>query len=330
MSHSQISLKTSWGDTIYGNAWTIETPIANIVIANGMGEYSYRYNEFANYLNSLGYNVYAVDQPGHGLNVTVPETPVLGLGVWPDNGFKLACSYLYELITQVRLSMKPVILFGHSMGSFVSQRYYQRFNATIDGLILCGSSYNNLTFKASRKLVRIMSTFVKGDRRLRPSNFFANMQTKSFNKGFKNYSDGYKTKNKWLSANEENVKAFDADPLCGFACSFNFYYNLFNGLKPTFQKRRVLDITHKVKILLIAGDKDPVGSKGKGVLKLEKFYKEAGQDVKAILYKGLRHEILNEDEESKQKIYKDIAAFIPECIAKAKEEAQLEEHKKAK
>ncbi len=33
---------------------------------------------------------YAVDQPGHGLNVTVPETPVLGLGVWPDNGFKLA------------------------------------------------------------------------------------------------------------------------------------------------------------------------------------------------------------------------------------------------
>ena len=100
---------------------------------------------------------------------------------------------------------------------------------------------------------------------------------------------------------------------------------MFNGLKPTFQKRRVLDITHKVKILLIAGDKDPVGSKGKGVLKLEKFYKEAGQDVK-----GLRHEILNEDEESKQKIYKDIAAFIPECIAKAKEEAQLEEHKKAK
>lgn len=77
MSHSQISLKTSWGDTIYGNAWTIETPIANIVIAHGMGEYSYRYNEFANYLNSLGYNVYAVDQPGHGLNVTVPETPVV-------------------------------------------------------------------------------------------------------------------------------------------------------------------------------------------------------------------------------------------------------------
>ena len=38
MSHSQISLKTSWGDTIYGNAWTIETPIANIVIAHGMGE----------------------------------------------------------------------------------------------------------------------------------------------------------------------------------------------------------------------------------------------------------------------------------------------------
>lgn len=327
MSHSQISLKMASGETIYGNRWTLdddEKVIANVVLVHGMAEHSMRYDEFAKYLNSIGINVYAVDQPGHGLNVTVPETPEYGLGVWPDNGFKLATSYIYELVSQVRLSMKPTILVGHSLGSFVSQRYYQRFNATIDGLVLCGSNANCFTFNASRRVAKIMKVFIKKDHRERPSKFFDRMQTLAYNKA-PQFPDHYKTNNRWLSANEENVKAYDNDPLCGFTCSFNFYFNLFNGLKPTFQKNRVKEILHPVKILLVAGTKDPVGRNGKGVKKLEKFYKSAGQDVRTILYEGMRHEILNETE--KQKVYEDIGAFIKEAVEATVKHENEAQHK---
>ena len=35
-------------------------------IIHGMGEHALRYNEFAAYLNGLGFTVYAMDQRGHG------------------------------------------------------------------------------------------------------------------------------------------------------------------------------------------------------------------------------------------------------------------------
>lgn len=327
MAHSEIKIETSWGETIYGNAWVVDeknSPIANIVIAHGMGEYSFRYDPFARFLNTLGYNVYAVDQPGHGLNVTATKTPKYGLGVWPNNGFKTAINYLHELIVNVRLNMLPTILLGHSMGSFVSQRYYQRFPGTLDGLVLSGSSANNFSFVMGRAVSRIMNRFSNDQKRKAPSNFFKKQQTRKFNRGFKAFPDGYHSENRWLSANEANVQAFDKDPLCGFVCSFNFYFNLFGGLKPTFQIKRVKEIKHPVPILLVSGAEDPVGSKGKGVRKLEKFYRDGGQTVYCKLYPGMRHEILNEVE--CQTVYNDIADHIALCVARKGEEQRGEEH----
>ncbi len=317
MAHSQIKIQAGWGDTIYGNAWTVDdkniTPKANVVIAHGMGEHSFRYDKLAQYLNKEGYNVYAVDQPGHGLNVTCPEKPKLGLGVWPNSGFKLAINYLHELIIYVRLNMLPTILLGHSMGSFVSQRYYQRYSDTLDGLILSGSSANNSTFVMGRVASKIMNKFMSERKKMAPSKFFKNNQIRKFNRKFKAFPDGYKSANRWLSANEENVQAFDKDPLCGFTCSFSFYFNLFNGLKPTFQIKRVKEISKPVPILLIAGKDDPVGSYGKGVKKLQKFYTKGKQSAEIKLYDGYRHEIINETGAEKT-VFVDISSHVNKCI----------------
>jgi len=327
MAHTQIMIKTTRGDTIYGNAWTVDSKkaVANVVIAHGMAEYSFRYDKLAQYLNEQGFNVFAVDQPGHGLNVTAPTNPQYGLGVWPNNGFKLAISYLYELIVHVRLNMLPTILLGHSMGSFVSQRYLQRYSDTIDGLILSGSSAKNMTFVMGRMASKIMNKFMKDKKKRAPSNFFKNSQLRKFNRKFGAFPDGYKSKNRWISANEENVQQFDKDPLCGFTCSFSFYYNLFNGLKPTFQLSRVKAITNNVPILLIAGDKDPVGSFGKGVKKLKDFYTKGGQNVQMKLYPGMRHEIINEVDAEKL-VFPDIKNHVMLCVEANKEKHQKEKH----
>lgn len=321
-----IKLKTQDGKYIYGNAWKVEgqESKANIVISHGMCEYSARYDEFAKFLNSQGYDVYAVDQPGHGLNVTAVENPDLGLGVWPSSGFKLAIEYLNTLITQVNLTMKPVILIGHSMGSIISQRYFQRFSQSIDGLVLVGSTANQSSFVFARFISKIMNKFMKRANKVKPCKFFCNAQLRAFNRGVKPFEDGYKSPNRFVSFNEENVKAYDTDPLCGFVPSFNFYYNLFGGMKPTWQVKRVSQIEKKFPILLCSGKNDTFSKNGKKVVKLQKFYEKGGVTAEMHLYDNARHEVLNESEEVKALIYNDIVNY---CNLRVEETLKLKEEK---
>ena len=60
-----------------------------------------------------------------------------------------------------------------------------------------------------------------------------------------------------------------------------------------------------------AGSDDPVGAFGKNVIRVYEKYKDAGiKDVSIHLYKGDRHEILNEVD--RQNVYQDILAWIEE------------------
>ena len=62
---------------------------------------------------------------------------------------------------------------------------------------------------------------------------------------------------------------------------------------------------------LTAGSDDPVGAFGKNVIRVYEKYKDAGiKDVSIHLYKGDRHEILNEVD--RQNVYQDILAWIEE------------------
>ena len=67
----------------------------------------------------------------------------------------------------------------------------------------------------------------------------------------------------------------------------------------------------ELKILLIAGDKDPVIQSNKHFKQLEEFLNQIGyKNTRSKLYPDLRHEILNEKEY--EAIYKDILEFIDE------------------
>ena len=64
-------------------------------------------------------------------------------------------------------------------------------------------------------------------------------------------------------------------------------------------------------IFIISGANDPVGSKGRGVLAVADNLVDAGIEPEVVLYPGLRHEILNE--EDNDRIYNDILKFIHTC-----------------
>ena len=310
-----LNLQTDYGETIYGNAWlTSQRVLGNVIVIHGMAEHSMRYDRFAKFLNGVGYNVFAVDHPGHGKNVTAPKEPLRQYGEWPLNGFDLCVKQVHTLNRYIRsINNAKIIIFGHSMGSFIAQRYYQLHSEEIAGVILCGSSANNATLKLSRVVTAIARPFMSEKQRKKPAKFLANVQNKSFNKGTpEEFEDGYTSINRWISYNEDNVKAYDKDEGCGFVCSFNFYYSLAKGLQKTFKKKNVRAIKQTVPMLIISGAEDPVGGNGKYVKKLKNLYALFQENVYLGLYRGMKHELLNEDEYAR--VQNDIASFLTRAI----------------
>ena len=61
-------------------------------------------------------------------------------------------------------------------------------------------------------------------------------------------------------------------------------------------------------ILLISGAKDPIGFNGKGVINVCDNLEDAGHRPEVILYPGMKHEILNEDDH--EKVYNDVLAWL--------------------
>ncbi len=110
---------------------------AIVLIAHGASEHSGRYRRFAEYLNGRGYAVFADDHRGHGLTANVTGVGKAGPGGWPA-----MVQDLHEFAGVARgdVGDLPLVLFGHSMGSFLAQRYIQLHGDTLAGVVLSGST----------------------------------------------------------------------------------------------------------------------------------------------------------------------------------------------
>ena len=113
----------------------------------------------------------------------------------------------------------------------------------------------------------------------------------------------------WLSRDEKEVDKYIADEKCGFICTTGFYRDFINGLKYIEDKRNLLKLTNHVPVLIISGEKDPVGKNGKGVQNLyDRYIKYGLKDVSMKLYKDARHEILNEI--NRDEVMQDIVEWL--------------------
>ena len=74
--------------------------------------------------------------------------------------------------------------------------------------------------------------------------------------------------------------------------------------------KNIKNISKDLPILIIGGEEDAVGNFSKGLIKLNKLYLKNGLDSRVIVYKKMRHEILNELEN--KKVYEDILSFFNE------------------
>ena len=300
MERKPISIKTVNGDILFGFAWENEKPEGVVVIATGMEEASYRYDDFAKFLNKNGFNVYCIDHYGQGESV-VDESQ---LGIVPRSFFSKCVRVLDDVAKKYAIKDKPLIIFGHSMGSFMVQDFIQRYNKRPTKAVIMGTNGPNakVLFSMGYPLARLVAK-LRGENR--KAKFLAGMAVGAYSKSVKDR----KTPLDWLSYNEENVQKYIADPKCGYGSSNGFYRELLKGNHRLYKKKFLEKINKELPILVIAGKDDPVGAYGKGPTSLVNLYHKLGvKNAELKLYDHMRHEILNEDD--KLKVYNDILEFL--------------------
>lgn len=265
-----------------------QSPIGHIHLLHGMAEHIERYDEFALYLVGKGYIVSGHDHRGHGR--TVEKNGQQGYFA-ETNGFERVTEDVREVLLKVREDMVeiPLILFGHSMGSFVARRYMQKYSGSLSKVIICGTSYSpGILGDVGSIIGRIAS---KLQTPLTESKILNNLSFGSFNKNINNPVTTFD----WLNTDRTEVQKYMDDPMCGFTSTNQFYVDLFYGLKTIHKTGEIARIRKDLPVLLISGQEDPVGKNGEDIFKVAKDLTNAGMDnVTVQLVENARHEILLE------------------------------------
>ncbi len=304
MKCTNFTFKGEEGLDIYTYKWedeNIKKPKAVIQIAHGMAETAQRYETFAKVLTKNGYIVYINDHRGHGKTAKIIEN----VGHLAEKeGFRCLVEDMYTLTNIIKKENEdlPIYLFGHSMGSFASQRYIMDYSNNLAGLILCGSNGKQGIILNLAHL--IINREIKKYGRRSKSNKINNLIF-----GGEIIRRNEKTKFNWLSRDKEQVEKYINDPFCGVVCSCGFFYDLVQGLKEIEDKENLKKVPLDIPIYIISGDKDPIGKNGKGVLRLRDRYIKLGvKDVTCKLYKDGRHELLNEI--NREEVFEDIICWL--------------------
>ncbi len=254
-----------------------EAPRGLVMVIHGMCEYAARYEPFARFLNTLGYGVYACDLPGHGADCTT-------LGYAPGDMWADTLTMLRNAFKTMRRRFPglPAAVFGHSYGSFLLQRLLPEMDA--DGFILSGSCLQTDADKLGR-LLQMAGSIPEAEK----AEQLAALTFEAYNRSF-----AKEGRNAWLTRDREQVDKYNADALCGFVCSGNFYRGLYGGLIGLCDPSWPPVAARTVPVLVLSGDKDPVGMFGTGVRMLHERYQARGYAAQLKLYPDGRHEMLHE------------------------------------
>lgn len=303
--------KASDGKSIYVRHWLPEgEPKALILVAHGMAEHGARYERFAEKLTQAGFAVWVPDHRGHGKTAAEGE-----LGYLADKeGFRRVIDDLHEIAVQASTTCSglPLFLFGHSMGSFLSQGYIGLYGQGLAGCVLSGTSGPMpAALLMGGKTVAAIGCLFRGRHALAP--LADKMSFGSYNDAFK----PTRTKFDWLSRDEAEVDKYVADPLCGFVCTYGFFKDFLDGLGFIHEPATMARIPTSLPVYLVAGGADPVGAASGAVEALAGIYRKSGmKDVEMKLYEGGRHEILNET--NRTEVMADVLAWLEKRYAKSK------------
>jgi alpha-beta hydrolase superfamily lysophospholipase len=290
MKENSFTLTDPIGVAFHVYEWLPESNVTVrgiIQIAHGMCETAGRYARLAEALTRAGYAVYANDHRGHGK--TAGQVDLLGdVG---ENGFYWMRRNLLQ-VAALALSKhegQPIILFAHSMGSFLAQKLMcEEGNEIYAGFILSGTN-------GPRSMLRLGETLASAQLKLTGEHHRSVLMNSLV---FGNYNRAFspvKTAFDWLSSDAEEVDKYISDPFCGAICTTRFFRDFFRLLREIHSEKSLRTLCIDKPVYIFSGDKDPVGMNGQGISHLAELYRKRGiSDVEVRLYPEGRHEMLNE------------------------------------
>ena len=294
---------------LHGAQWTPadREPIAVLQIAHGVAEHILRYDDFARYLNDRGILVAGHDHLGHGKSLPEGGTPVYfgDRATWETvvDDIHLLHDRLREQYPDL-----PILLMGHSMGSFLSRSYLIRYPGTVDAAIIMGTGYMSAASTAASLAVINAECLRNGESR--PSAVATKASFGIYNRRFA----PNRTSMDWLSLNPDNVDAYLKDPLCQGNASAGLFREMLSGIRFVCKEDNIRKMNHHTPILFISGAMDMVGDCSKGVERAAAAFQRAGmRDVTVKLYPELRHEVLKED--CREQVYDDIDRWLEGKLA---------------
>ena len=233
--------------------------LAVVLIVHGLGEHSGRYRHVADALTTVGFACFGIDHRGHGKSE--------GLRAYlPD--IRLAVHDLAQLYDTVNANYpdKPVLLFGHSMGSLIGLEFALRYPERLRAIALSGTAINaensrpnwlvSLCLFAARHIPRV---------RLSPP-----------------------TSPSVLSHDQAVLRELWADPLTDKGM-----WRIGTSAALVQSARRIRQTAHQLRVPLLAlhGSDDSLVP-ASGATFLEQHV--ASRDITIKIYDGLRHELVNE------------------------------------
>ncbi len=305
MNHTTFWLTANDHSRLYVNQWLPDTPPkALIMVSHGMAEHGGRYARLAEALCGAGYGVFALDQRGHGRTA---DEGTLGLFAERDGWNKVVgdLASLNQHIGQ-QLPGVPIILLGHSMGSYIAQAYLLHHSASLHGAILSGSNFQPVALYRAARLIARAERLRQGLRGR--SALIEFLSFGSFNKAFKPNRTAFD----WLSRDPDEVDRYRHDPLCGFRCTNQLWIDLLGGLQQISKASNLAQIDPGLPILVIGGECDPV-SEGKRLKSLAHALREAGcQNLQLNIYPQARHEVFNET--NRDEVTADVLTWLDQAL----------------
>lgn len=288
-SRYTLSADDGYAMEIYG--WNADTPSVRAVvqIAHGMGEHSSRYRELAHALTGAGYAVYANEHRGHGADAAARNE----LGEFGARGFGGLVSDMATLsrFARARHPGAPLILMGHSMGSFATQVYMLDHSELVQGIALSGTT-----------AVDKLGTQIMAGWKLEDANAALPNPRTAFD---------------WLSRDPAMVDAYMADSLCGFTVSAASFESMLVTCARATPVEAYQGVRRELPVFAFVGDQDPINNRLEWFYPLLQRYQSAGlTNVSSHVYGGARHEVFNET--NRTEVVANFLAWIDQTVLMAR------------
>ncbi len=281
-----------------------------VQIAHGMCENTALYKRFMHFLTVRGCVVCGNDFLGHGRSVR--DYDDVGFFA-PKNGWRCIIRDMKKLTDLVseKFPGLPVILIGHSMGSFAAREYLTWYGDALAGCVLVGTSDGFEITKALKLMAQGLCIYNGGQYHVPLvlkagcSIFSARTLQKSFGRGALNFL-GKDIDWEWLT---RDINVQELIQRHSFNYTARAYYDIVTLLDVISAEDWAYSIPADLPLLLMSGNCDAVGNCGRGVGRLYKRLKKAEcTKVTVRLYGGARHMLLHEI--NRPRVYADIYKWI--------------------